>query len=112
MTYVPLIDVIALVFWLLQIDVFMKEMCMYPIHSNGEAPQNGTSTQVTHLLPVLICCVWLSGFPPCSSPHRIVLVQDWWCEDASYEIADEQADLLLLIVNEAAGSWSVARSTC
>jgi hypothetical protein len=35
MTYLPLIDVISLVFWLLQIDVFMKEMCMYPVHSNG-----------------------------------------------------------------------------
>jgi hypothetical protein len=35
MTYVPLIDVISLVFCLLQIDVFMKEMCMYPVHSNG-----------------------------------------------------------------------------
>jgi dsRNA-specific ribonuclease len=27
--------VISPVFWLLQIDAFMKEMCKYPVHSNG-----------------------------------------------------------------------------
>jgi hypothetical protein len=75
-------------------------------------PQVWSSAQVTHLLHVLICCVWFSGFPPHSSPHRIVLVQGRLCEDVSDEIVDGWADLLILVVNEVAGSWSVARSTC
>jgi hypothetical protein len=47
-----------------------------------------------------------------SSSRHIVLAQGWRCEDANDEIVDGRADLLLLIVNEAAGSWSVMRSTC
>jgi hypothetical protein len=74
-------------------------------------PQIQTSAQVTHLFPVLICCVWFNGFPPRSSPHRIVLTQGRRCEDASGEIVDGQADLLLLVVNDDAGSWSMVRST-
>jgi hypothetical protein len=57
----------------------------------------------------LLCLVqWL---PPRSSPHRIVLTQGRRCEDASGEIVDGQADLLLLVVNDDAGSWSMVRST-